>query len=49
MVIWRMVIYRSQDVRRAHHRMLRAHRLQVIGELAEGTVLSVTGLDVVFI
>ena len=50
MVIWRMVIHRCEDVKSGHHRMLRAHRLKAVGgELAEGTVLSVTGLVVVFI
>jgi hypothetical protein len=45
-VIWRMVIHRCEDVKSGHHRMLRAHRLKAVGEFA---VLSVTGLDVVFI
>ncbi len=50
MVIWRMVIHRREDVRRGQQRMLRAHRLKAVGgELAEDMVLSVTGLDVVFI
>jgi len=43
-----MVIHSRQDVTSGHQRMLRAHRLKAVGgELAEGTVLSVTGLDVV--
>jgi hypothetical protein len=44
-----MVIHSREDVTSGHHRMLRAHRLKAVGEFAEGTVLSVTGLDVVFI
>ncbi len=45
-----MVIHRRQDVTRGQQRKLRAHRLKAVWvEFAEGTVLSVTGLYVVFI